>query len=93
MTPDIIIYNATTNYPVIVGHTLAGRTLLARYYGVEDIDWVCIERVSTDGTRKFDELHARIITAHIVVRNEHATDRLLDELTGGEYSATARRIT
>ena len=89
MTPDITIWNATTVRPVITAHTEAGRTLLARHYDMEaeQIDWICIERVSTKGTRKFQELHNRIIRAHIIVRNDQASAARLDELTGGEYSA------
>ncbi len=72
--------------------TPAGRALLARYCDMEDIGWVCIERVSTDGHRRFRALHERIIAARLVVRNDQATGKRLDELTGGGYSAKVRRI-
>lgn len=93
MQPDITIYNATTTCPVIVPHTPAGRTLLVRHCDVVDIDWICIERASTRGHRRFRALHEKIIRAHLVVHNDQATAKRLDELTGGGYSATARRIT
>ncbi|MDE0281949.1 MAG: hypothetical protein OXN16_12880 [Gammaproteobacteria bacterium] len=91
MSPDIIIWSATTARPVIFAHTPKGRTLLAGHYGLrsEEIGWVCIERTSSTGNRKFRELHGKIIAAHIVVRNDQASLARLDELTGGAYSATA----
>ena len=92
MKPDITIYNATTACPVIVSHTPAGRALLARHYRAEDIEWVFIERAGTDGNRRFRALHDRIIRAHLAVRNDQASRKRLDELTGGEYSARERRI-
>ena len=92
MQPDITIYNATTACPVIVAHTPAGRALLARHCDMEDAGWFCIDRVSTGGHRRFHALHGKIITAHLVVHNDQASAKRLDEMTGGGYSATARRI-
>ena len=86
MKPDITIYNATTSRSVIIGHSRAGQALLSEHYGVTGIHWICIERVSMAGTRKFQELHAKIVAAHLVVRNDQATERRLNELTEGQYA-------
>ena len=51
-------------------------------------EWVCTERTGSTGSRKFRELHGKIIAAHIVVRNNQASEARLDELTDGAYSAT-----
>ncbi len=43
-------------------------------------------------TRRFHALHGKVITTHIVMHNDQASAKRLDELTGGGYSATAQRI-
>ena len=92
MQPDITIYNATTTCPVIVGHTPAGLALLSRHCDMENGGWICIGRVNTNGHRRFRALHEKIIAAHLVVHYDQATGKRLDKLTGGAYSAMARRI-
>ncbi|MDE0716173.1 MAG: hypothetical protein OXI10_15110 [Gammaproteobacteria bacterium] len=89
MNPDIAICNATTARPVIVAHSRKGRALLAGHYGMkaEEIDWVCIGRVSTTGNLGFGELHGKIIPAHVIVRNDQASETRLDEPAGGAYPA------
>ena len=87
MKPDITIYNATTSRAVIVGHSRAGQALLSEHYGVAGTHWICIERVSMTGTRKFQELHTKVIAAHLMVRYDQASERRLNELTEGQYAA------
>ena len=89
MGPDITIYNATSNRPVILTHTDAGRSLLSEHYGRDDINWLCTELLTMADHRKFRDLHGRIAAARLVVHNSHASERRLNELTGGEYSAMA----
>ena len=87
MGPDITIYNATSNRPVILAHTDAGQTLLSEHYDRENIGWICTELLTMSDHRKFRDLHGRIAAARLVVHNTHASERRLKELTGGEYSA------
>ena len=90
MKPDITIFNATTLRPVIVAHTPAGQSLLARHYGADGVDWVCVERTGEEGNRKFRNLHDEIAASRIVVRNDQASEGRLRELTAGGYPATGR---
>lgn len=86
--PDITIYNATAAYPVVVGHTPAGRALLAGNYGrdTEGLEWICIDRASIGGSRKFRDLHEQAGAACLRVRHDQASRGRLDELTCGRYS-------
>jgi len=87
--PDLTIYNATMSHPVIVAHSEAGRELLAGHYGrdTDGIEWICIDRAGTGGSRRFRDLHDRAADACLRVRHEQASRARLDELTGGRYSA------
>ncbi|MDE0281743.1 MAG: hypothetical protein OXN16_11810 [Gammaproteobacteria bacterium] len=88
MNPDITIYNPTTGRPVISAHSPRGRSLLDGHYGLEGVDWVRIDRLTTDGNRRFRELHGKIIPTHVIVRNDPASEARLDEPAGGAYPAT-----
>ena len=87
MNADITIYNSTTGHPVIIGHTNAGRTLLSEYYGRDEIDWACIELLTSEDHRKFRDFHGRITDARLEVHNDQASEKRLKKLTGGQYSA------
>ena len=90
MKPDITIFNAAIMRPVIVAHTPAEQSLLARHYGAAGVDWVCVERTGTEENRKFRKLHEEIAASRIVVRNDQASEGRLRQLTSGGYSATGR---
>lgn len=92
MKPDLTIYNATTACPVVVAHSPAGQNLIARHCGIEEAGWACIGRTTTAGHRRFRELQEKIADARLLARNDQASRKRLDELTGGEYSAMDRHL-
>ena len=88
MNPDIAICNATTGRPVVFAHSPGGRSLPDGHCGLEGVDRVRMDRVTTDGNRRFRELHGKIIPAHVIVRNDQASEARLDGPAGGAYPAT-----
>ena len=72
---------------MIIAHSGNGRALLSEHYGRDDIDWIRTELLTTADRRKFRSLHGRIVDACLVAHYRLASERRLNELTGGEYSA------
>ncbi len=87
MNPDITIWSATIGHPVVFTNAGVERALLSGHCDMEvgDIEWVCMERVSTGCHHRFRELHKKIIAACIAARNNQTSKRRLDELASGGY--------